>query len=81
MMKDPTLKDWGKFKIHQNTVRVSASVEPDEWMRFMKFARKNNMTVADLLRAGARKILEEAKVEQPKPEKQWVPDEKESKNG
>ncbi len=81
MLKDPTLKDWGKFKVEPNTVRVSASIEPEEYWRFMDFVRDHGMTLAGLLRAGARKILAEAKVEQPTPQKQWFSDRKEKQNG
>ena len=41
MMKDPTLKDWGKFKVEPNTIRISVSVEVEEWRLFDTFVRKN----------------------------------------
>lgn len=74
MMREPGFKEWGKFRVQRTTMRISASVELEEWHRFQQFASNNGLTLAGLLRAGARKILEEAKVGQPKPNKQWVPD-------
>lgn len=65
-MKEPTLKDWGKYQVRP-AIRVSVSLSPEEWRRMLKYAGDQDMTISALLRAGARKLLKEAKVDQPEP--------------
>lgn len=69
-MKEPTLKDWGKYQVCR-AIRVSVSLTPDEWERFNQYARSQGISVSALLRAGARKLLKEANVKQPEPPPRW----------